>query len=218
MRFRKFRFLLVYPFAVGLFVTSNVSEFSLRLGALFLLLGEALRLWANGYVGHVKVNWTEKERTAQKIGQLITAGPYEHIRHPLYLGTFLIGLGFCITSRNIWLGITAVVLFSIVYNQKVREEEEVLLHEWGQEYDEYQQLVPRWGISFSSYHESRGVWNWQGIWASKELKTVIWVIICLIALYLKKEGLRHPLLILLCVILIISDGVLELWKHRIEKN
>src|SRR3989338_4208046 len=111
---RKPRFLLVYPLTVWLFWVAAPTETSLRFGVLFVLLGEALRLWANGYVGHVKVNWTQKRPNEPRVGQLVTGGPYAYVRHPLYLGTFLIGTGFCITVGNVWVGLVALVFFLLV--------------------------------------------------------------------------------------------------------
>ena len=95
VRLRKARFLFVYPLAGWLFWTARTSEASLRLGVALALSGEALRLWANGYVGHRKVNATARGPQDPKIGRLITAGPYAFVRNPLYVGSFLIGLGVC---------------------------------------------------------------------------------------------------------------------------
>ena len=99
--FRKARFFWIYPLAIWLFVTANTSERSLLAGSLVVLLGEALRLWANGYVGHVKVNWTQKWRRDPKVGYLVTGGPYAHVRHQHYVGTFIIGIGFCVAVRSL---------------------------------------------------------------------------------------------------------------------
>jgi len=42
------------------------------IGVGLILLGEWLRLWANGYVGHVKVNWTQSGRHGLPIGRFVT--------------------------------------------------------------------------------------------------------------------------------------------------
>ena len=222
---RKPRFFWVYPLAIWIFLAANTSEFSLRLGAALVLLGEALRLWANGYVGHVKVNCTQKWRNEPKMGSLITGGPYAYVRHPLYLGTFLIGLGVCVTVRNIFAALGALLLFALLYRKKAQGEEQIIVEEWGKAYQAYQEQVPRWLPTFRRYSHPHGEWSWEGIRASKELKTLIWVIVCLVALYFREEfwqehhplggehWVKHLALAILLITLVAIDGVVELQKR-----
>jgi protein-S-isoprenylcysteine O-methyltransferase Ste14 len=70
---------LVVP--VVLLLARPDVEFLLA-GAPFALLGAALRAWAAG--------------TIRKNRVLTVVGPYAHLRHPLYAGSFLIGLGIVI--------------------------------------------------------------------------------------------------------------------------
>ena len=223
--FRKARFFWVYPLAVWLFITAQISESSLRLGIIFVVLGEALRLWANGFVGHMKVNLTQKWRNDPKIGRLITAGPYAFVRHPLYLGTFLIGIGFCIAVRNVLAGVGALGFFYFMYTKKVQREEAIILGEWGSEFEAYQRVVPRWWPFHRPYASGVGRWSWQGISASKEIKTVLWVAAAFLMLYFREEiwqerewfvakkWAKHLILLACFMILIASDGVLELSKR-----
>ncbi len=218
---RKARFFWVYPLAVWLFVTADASEASLRLGALVACFGEALRLWANSYVGHRKVNATQQGGRDPKIGHLITAGPYAYVRNPLYVGTFIIGLGFCIAVRNIWVAVAGLLLLAFIYQGKVQEEEEVIQQEWGGEFDAYRQAVPRWFPTFRRPAQRYGAWSWRGIAASKELKTVVWVTVGFLLLYFQNvwrqehalfagpERATHVALLLLGVALMASDLLFE---------
>lgn len=220
---RKARFLLVYLFIAWYLFVAQTTELSLRLGILFIIIGEAVRLWANGYVGHVKVNKTKQGEA--KIGRLVTAGPYAYVRHPLYLGTFLIGAGFCVTAANAWLSLAAFGFFLFVYQRKMAEEESSLQHEWGETYRLYHETVPQWLPSVRRYPKRQGQWSRQGILASKESKTVTWIIVCLLMIYFREEfwqerqhfssnWLKYGLLASLLVALITSDGILELIHRR----
>ena len=225
---RKARFFWVYPLAVWLFATARTSEASIVIGGVFVVLGESLRLWANGYVGHVKVNWTQKWRNDPKIGRLITAGPYAHVRHPLYVGTLIIGMGFCIAVKSVWVALGGLALFLILYRAKAQREEALIFDEWGKEYETYQQAVPRWWPSARGYAHRHGECSWQGIYASKELKTLIWVVVGLLVLYFREEFLqehelfagkswvKHVGLVIFCVSLMALDGLIELrrWLAR----
>ena len=229
MRLRKPRFLFVYPLAALLFAVGHITERNLRLGILLIALGETVRLWANGYVGHVKVNQTEPSRGDAKIGHLITAGPYAFVRHPLYLGTSLIGAGFCLIVGNVWLALLAFGSFLLLYQAKMAEEEEVLLHEWDAECQRYHAAVPRLLPIRGRFADRYGQWSWKGIAASKEWKTVIWSAVLVILLYFWEEsvqeheplfgerrGMRLVLLALL-IVLVMTDAIAELLKLRARR-
>lgn len=231
--FRKARFFWVYPLAIFLFATASTSEPSLRLGVALVLLGEALRFWADGYVGHVKVNATKRWRHEPKIGRLITAGPYAYVRHPLYVGTFLIGAGFCIATRNLLFAIFGLIFFVFIYREKVRREERSIWRERGEEYAAYERAVPRWLPALRPYPQRQGKWSWQGIRSSKEWKTLLWVVVVLLAVYFweewvqerelftEKKWLQHTLLMILLAVLVVSDGVIELvrrWRRQPKEH
>ncbi len=229
-RLSKPRFVFAYPLAIWLFLVAAPTASSLRLGLLIIVLGEGVRLWANGYVGHVKVNQTERSRNEPKIGQLITAGPYAYVQHPLYLGTLLIGLGFCVIAKNPWLIVGALLFFVLIYPRKAREEEAVLLNEWEDTYRAYQRAVPRWLPTGRRMPTPHGRWNWQGIRASQELKTVLWVIVGSLVFYFREEfgqdhelfgaraRLTHTLLAALLIMLVTREVALDLAKRLTRRS
>ncbi|MCL7453622.1 MAG: isoprenylcysteine carboxylmethyltransferase family protein [Anaerolineae bacterium] len=72
--------------------------------------------------------------------RLVTVGPYRLVRHPGYLSNLLclagIGLGL---SSLVGLGLTLFVVPLIV--RRIKQEEEMLAAEFGQEYERYRQQV-----------------------------------------------------------------------------
>ena len=225
-RFRKPRFVLVYPLVAALFIFGATTERGLHAGILLISLGALLRVWASGYVGQVKVNWTQHERGDAPVGYLVTAGPYAFVRHPLYLGTLIIGMGFCVIVGNIWLSVAAAVFFLVVYRRKMDEEEVTLQHELGGEFEAYRRAVPRWLPTGRRYAQRRGRWTWRGIAVSKEPKTVAWLVILIILLYFREEvlqerellggehGIKRWGLLGLLVALVAADGIFELLRRR----
>ncbi len=231
--FRKLRkpcFLLVYPIAVTLFLVARTTKRSLHVGVLIVLIGESIRLWANGYVGHRKVNQTSPGQRQAKVGHLITAGPYAFVRHPLYLGTMVIGAGLCVIMGNLWLALVALAVFIVVYQRKMSEEEATIRHEWGEAFEDYRRAVPQWLPSGRRYPRRDGQWSWRGIRASKELKTLAWVVVVLILLSFRLELLqeherlleRHQtqriLLLALLAVLVVGDGVFALRQWRAARS
>ena len=162
------RFVMVYPLAVWLFLTAHTTPRSFAIGAAIVLAGELVRIWANGVVGHMKVNRTDPAQGQPKIGHLITSGPYAFIRHPLYFGSLLIGLGMLVIAGNLWIGLLAPAVFFLIYRSKMAEEEETLAHEWPAEYAAYRRAVPRWWPTSHAARAAAAMVLWAAVPTRKE--------------------------------------------------
>ncbi|HEY1583011.1 MAG TPA: isoprenylcysteine carboxylmethyltransferase family protein [Chthoniobacterales bacterium] len=69
--------------------------------------------------------------------QLVTTGPYRHVRHPSYTGTFLIFLGYGLCMLNIY-SLAAVFLpVVIAFLWRIHIEEEALRGAFGDKYEDY---------------------------------------------------------------------------------
>ncbi|HEX9388479.1 MAG TPA: isoprenylcysteine carboxylmethyltransferase family protein [Anaerolineales bacterium] len=73
---------------------------------------------------------------------LVTVGPYQWIRHPMYTTFFIISLTFALIAAN---GLIAVLclLFGILLPSIARTDEQTLLEKFGEEYREYMQRTGR---------------------------------------------------------------------------
>ncbi len=75
---------------------------------------------------------------------MVTAGPYQYTRNPLYLSMALCMVAFALVADQLWLLLTAP-LFFMVFNQRVIiPEERYLEMRFGHEYIVYKQAVARW--------------------------------------------------------------------------
>lgn len=101
---------------------------TLAAGGGVALCGLALRAWA---AGHIRKN-----------AHLATSGPYAYTRNPLYLGSFLLGLGFAIAGGRIVLGVVFAVFFLSIYLPVMRVEAQTLGELFRDEYTRYAQTVP----------------------------------------------------------------------------
>ena len=72
-------------------------------------------------------------------------------------------------------------------NQKMNQEEELLADEVGPKYLDYKSRTSQWFPAFKAYRPAFGTWDWQGIRASKEWKTLIWIVALFILLYFREE-------------------------------
>jgi protein-S-isoprenylcysteine O-methyltransferase Ste14 len=97
-------------------------------GAAVSLVGVLLRAWASGHI--------------RKNDALAVSGPYAYTRNPLYLGSFILGLGFTIGSGRWWLGIIFAGLFLGIYLPVMRVESATLAQLFGKGFEDYAAEVP----------------------------------------------------------------------------
>ena len=98
------------------------------IGAAVSLLGLGVSAWA---AGHIRKN-----------AELATSGPYAFTRNPLYLGSFLLGLGFTIASGQLLLGLLFAALFLGIYLPVMRVEASTMGELFGSQYEAYKRSVP----------------------------------------------------------------------------
>jgi len=74
--------------------------------------------------------------------ELITEGPYSHVRNPIYLAMFgmLVATGLTISR---WQALLAGILIFLIRNEiRIRSEENLLRETFGSQFDEYASRVP----------------------------------------------------------------------------
>lgn len=121
----RWRVPLGYALALIVFWFADPTPRSLAAGGILAAAGEALRIWAAGHL--------EKGR------EVTTSGPYAFTRHPLYVGSTLMGVGLAIASDH---GIVAamVSLYLVAtITAAVRSEEAHLTDKFGAQYPDYRQ-------------------------------------------------------------------------------
>lgn len=116
-------------FGVLFLALAQPTPRSLLMGLPIVILGEVLRTWSSGYI--------------RKDHALATDGPYSLTRNPLYLGNFLLGLGFCVMA-NRWPVMAAfLAVFALIYDATIEDEEQKLLKKFGDVFSLYCREVPR---------------------------------------------------------------------------
>src|SRR3712207_3291091 len=127
------------PFlAVPLLAPGRMSVANWVVGALLIAAGEAVRLAGVGAAG------TVTRRRSRDVQRLVTYGVFAWVRNPLYVGNFLIWMGFTVISGVYWFLPVAALLFALEYTLIVRYEEGVLESIFGSAYLAYKSRTPRW--------------------------------------------------------------------------
>ncbi len=74
--------------------------------------------------------------------ELVRAGPYRVVRHPLYTGLGLHSLGACLATGNVVFIVGTLAVTLPVFVARARTEERLMRDEFGAEYDRYAREVP----------------------------------------------------------------------------
>ena len=159
--------LLALP-ALALAAFGKPSASSIALGLPIAVAGELLRCWAVGYSG---ATTRDDVVTAPKF---VTAGPYAHVRNPLYLGNFITAAGYALafTGRNskivrqLLTGGSLAAMFAI-YATIVPHEEAFLRSQFGEEFERYCRRVPRIVPQLEPAAGGEGTWDAQALIAAE---------------------------------------------------
>ena len=125
---QRWRVPLGFACAALFFLLAQPRPAMLIAGGLVALPGLALRAWATGHL--------------RKNDALANTGPYAYTRNPLYLGSFVIGLGFTIAAGRLILGLVFAALFLGIYVPVMRVETRTLDELFGKDYQDYAAAVP----------------------------------------------------------------------------
>ena len=102
-------------------------------------LGMAVRLFTTGTAPR---GTSGRNTRQQKATVLNTTGPYSLVRHPLYLGNYLIGLGMSLFTRTWFLPIIVSLAALLYYERIAAREEQFLESRFGDAFREWAARVP----------------------------------------------------------------------------
>jgi protein-S-isoprenylcysteine O-methyltransferase Ste14 len=119
----RWRVSLGFVFAAIVLWFATPTPRSLIIGAAIALIGESIRIWAAGHL--------------EKSKEVTQSGPYRFTRHPLYLGSSLIGIGIAVASNNLIVGAIVIAYLALTLTAAMRSEEAHLREKFGDAYDAY---------------------------------------------------------------------------------
>lgn len=143
-------------------------------GFLVAAFGESIQLWAASQL--------------HKNTVLADSGPYAHVRNPMYLGRFFLGLGFLMLLHNPYVLIIYVIGFAVYAHLRVGGEEERLREVFGEEYERYTKEVRRWLPRLTPYKRTSGRrLSWSRIVANHEYRNAVGLVIVLVLIVLRVQ-------------------------------
>jgi protein-S-isoprenylcysteine O-methyltransferase Ste14 len=118
---------------LGAFRGHDVSTDSWReaVGLVLFALGLAFAVWARIHIGR---NWGTP-MTQKNDPELVTSGPYRLVRHPIYSGILVAGIGTAMALGWVWLIPVALAGVYFIYSATV--EERFMTEQFPESYPEY---------------------------------------------------------------------------------
>jgi protein-S-isoprenylcysteine O-methyltransferase Ste14 len=118
----------------------NTSPWRAALGLVLFALGLGFAIWARLHIGR---NWGTP-MTQKDDPELVTTGPYKLVRHPIYSGILVAGIGTAVALSWMWL--TAVILAGIYFVYSAIVEQRFMTEQFPDTYPVYRRstkmLVP----------------------------------------------------------------------------
>ena len=165
---QRFRVPLGFLIAAAVLYLAHPTRTLILLGLPVALAGAVLRALAAGVI--------------RKDAVLTTLGPYAWTRNPLYLGSFLLGVGFATMSGS-WITAALIVLPSLfIYPHVIRREEAHLSRLFPDTFAEYCSRVPRF---FPRFRRSVHSFSFRQYFANREYNTALGFAVVLVVLVLK---------------------------------
>lgn len=129
---------------------------SLAAGAAVALIGELTRIWAAGHL--------EKGR------EVTASGPYRLSRHPLYLGSSIIGAGLALASASLLVSALVLAYLAVTLSAAIATEEA--------------HLTTKFSAAYPAYRDGRGGgvrrrFSWSRVMRNREYRALIGLAVAL---------------------------------------
>ena len=164
-RWRGYLFLLLVPIILLSFIGfdfphgSHALDLFWELGCFLIsLMGLSVRSWT---VGCVPRGTSGRGTNKRRADVLNTTGMYSIVRHPLYLGNYLIALGISLFPRSWFLPIIVSLIFILHYERVIFSEEEFLESKFGDKFRAWAAGVPIIIPRFRNYQPPSLSYSWK---------------------------------------------------------
>jgi protein-S-isoprenylcysteine O-methyltransferase Ste14 len=105
-------------------------------------------------IGYTPEGTSGRNTAGQLANTLNTNGIYSVVRHPLYLGNFLIGLGPMMLPMIWWLPVIYCLAFALYYERIMLAEEAFLREKFGRSYEDWIRATPAFVPAFRKWKPS----------------------------------------------------------------
>jgi protein-S-isoprenylcysteine O-methyltransferase Ste14 len=189
-----------------------------NLGCLFIcLIGLAVRIYT---VGHTPNNTSGRNTDTQVADTLNQTGIYSIVRHPLYLGNFLMWLGIALAVQNFWFVAIFVLLYWIYYERIMYAEEQFLYRKFGEKFIKWAAQTPAFIPNFKLFVKPNTPFVWKKVLRQEKnglaALLIIFSLFDVIGQLIQKNHSYNYALYIVCLISIVLYIVLRYMKKKTQ--
>lgn len=132
---------------------------------MFALLISLIGLYIRVYtVGHTPKNTSGRNTNQGQVADTLnTTGMYSIVRHPLYVGNFLMWFGVAMVTAHFWFIIAFVLFYWVYYERIMFTEEQFLRRKFGEQYLKWSENVPAFIPKFKKFKKSSLPFSWKKV-------------------------------------------------------
>ncbi|WP_277232666.1 isoprenylcysteine carboxylmethyltransferase family protein [Phocaeicola salanitronis] len=124
------------------------------------MAGTFIRIYT---VGHTPVHTSGRNTAGQVADSLNTTGIYSIVRHPLYLGNFLMWFGISLLTCNGGFIIAFILAYWLYYERIMYAEEDFLRRKFGVDYLRWAERTPAFIPNFKLFKPSDLPFSWKKV-------------------------------------------------------
>ena len=111
-------------------------------------------------VGRAAPNTSGRNTTEGQVADDVnTTGVYSIVRHPLYVGNFLMWTGIALLTQNLWFVMAYVFLYWVYYERIMFAEEQFLRRKFGEKYTNWAAKTPAFVPCFKKWKKNALAFN-----------------------------------------------------------
>ncbi len=186
------------------------------LALLISLIGLVVRIYTVGY--SAKNTSGRNTKKGQIADTLNVSGMYSIVRHPLYLGNFLMWLGPAMLTGNFWFIVAFTLFYWVYYERIMYAEEQFLRNKFGNEYLEWAKNVPAFIPNFKNFKKSELSFTWKKVLRKEKnglfALFLIFFVFDILGEIIENENEYNYFLITACVLTGLSYIILKYLKKK----
>ena len=203
------------------FLEDTPYEIYYEMGCLLVsLLGLFVRMYT---IGHTPANTSGRNTSQGQIADTLnTTGIYSVVRHPLYLGNFLMWLGIALLTGSVWFVVVFCLAYWIYYERIMYAEEQFLRRKFGSTYTEWAEKTPAFIPKFKLFIKPSVSFSWKK--ALRREKNGILALFLIFAAFnvagelVENQADFNYFLVVMCVISLVFYCVIKFQKMRRKRR
>jgi protein-S-isoprenylcysteine O-methyltransferase Ste14 len=170
-------------------------------------------------VGYTPANTSGRNTSQGQVADMLnTTGIYSIVRHPLYLGNFLMWFGICLLTGNLWFITVFCVIYCVYYERIMYAEEQFLNDKFGAAYMTWANKTPAFLPKFSLFIKPELSFSWRKV--LKQEKNGFFALFLIFAGFdfigewIDKQEDYNYFLLTMCIVSAFAYGVLKYLKKK----